>query len=171
LTYQDLRYQRQSALLHRSGVLAAYDRGGKGTCHCWSISPDSSLLFVLIKGFDRPSLPPCPTSKPLTVFPVRSFPPFHSSRNSPSPSSSDCSSKAASLSFHEGLTEELRHLYLPHSHARAIRTSVVCPAHFKSEMFAGFKGTIPEWLAPSLEVGTVAGLVCETVWSGESQVR
>ncbi|GAA5917756.1 hypothetical protein JCM6882_001316 [Rhodosporidiobolus microsporus] len=87
-----------------------------------------------------------------------------------------CSSKAAAISFHEGLTEELRHLY-PHNtlisptpaHARAVRTSVVCPAHFKTPMFEGFKNTIPEWAAPSLEVGTVAGLVCETVWSGESQ--
>jgi all-trans-retinol dehydrogenase (NAD+) len=131
----------------------------------------TSLPFVLTKLFRRLSPQPCPTSKPLTVFPVRSSSPFHSSPSLLFPSPSDCSSKAASLSFHEGLTEELRHLYLPHSHARAIRTSVVCPAHFKSEMFAGFRGTIPEWLAPSLEVGTVAGLVCETVWSGESQVR
>jgi NAD(P)-dependent dehydrogenase (short-subunit alcohol dehydrogenase family) len=129
------------------------------------------LPFVLIQPFRRPSLPPCPTCKPSTVSPVRPFSPLSFNLLSPRSFFSDCSSKAASLSFHEGLTEELRHLYLPHSHARAIRTSVVCPAHFKSEMFAGFKGTIPEWLAPSLEVGTVAGLVCETVWSGESQVR
>ncbi|GAA5860323.1 hypothetical protein JCM3774_000380 [Rhodotorula dairenensis] len=80
-----------------------------------------------------------------------------------------CSSKAAALSFHEGLTEELRHLYLPHSHARAIRTSVICPAHFKSGMFAGFVSGIPEFLAPSLEVDTVAELVEETILSGKSQ--
>ncbi|BGO88632.1 hypothetical protein NBRC10512_007844 [Rhodotorula toruloides] len=80
-----------------------------------------------------------------------------------------CSSKAAALSFHEGLTEELRHLYQPTSHARAIRTSVICPAHFKSNMFAGFKSGIPEFFAPSLEVGTVAELVEKTVLSGESQ--
>ncbi|GAA6023875.1 hypothetical protein JCM10207_000511 [Rhodosporidiobolus poonsookiae] len=80
-----------------------------------------------------------------------------------------CSSKAAALSFHEGLTEELRHLYQPTSHARAVRTSIVCPAHFKSDMFAGFENAIPECLAPSLEVGTVAELVVRTVLSGESQ--
>ncbi|GAA5991477.1 hypothetical protein JCM10908_005721 [Rhodotorula pacifica] len=80
-----------------------------------------------------------------------------------------CSSKAAALSFHEGLTEELRHLYLPHSKARAIRTSVICPAHFKTGMFAGFVSGIPEFLAPSLEVDTVAELVEKTVLSGESQ--
>ncbi|BGP21931.1 retinol dehydrogenase 10 [Rhodotorula toruloides] len=80
-----------------------------------------------------------------------------------------CSSKAAALSFHEGLTEELRHLYQPSSHARAIRTSVICPAHFKSNMFAGFESGIPEFFAPSLEVGTVAELVEKTVLSGESQ--
>ncbi|GAA6040142.1 hypothetical protein JCM8097_002051 [Rhodosporidiobolus ruineniae] len=80
-----------------------------------------------------------------------------------------CSSKAAALSFHEGLTTELRHLYQPAAHARAIRTSVVCPAHFKTQMFEGFRNAIPGWAAPSLEVGTVAKLVCETVWSGESQ--
>ncbi|GAA5947044.1 hypothetical protein JCM3775_006973 [Rhodotorula graminis] len=80
-----------------------------------------------------------------------------------------CSSKAAALSFHEGLTEELRHLYQPSSRARAVRTSVVAPAHFKTGMFAGFESAIPEWLAPSLEVATVAGLVERTVLSGESQ--
>ncbi|GAA5952825.1 hypothetical protein JCM8115_002360 [Rhodotorula mucilaginosa] len=80
-----------------------------------------------------------------------------------------CSSKAAALSFHEGLTEELRHLYLPHSKARAVRTSVICPAHFKSGMFAGFVSGIPEFLAPSLEVDTVAELVEKTILSGESQ--
>ncbi|GAA5873445.1 hypothetical protein JCM8547_005436 [Rhodosporidiobolus lusitaniae] len=83
-----------------------------------------------------------------------------------------CSSKAAALSFHEGLTEELRHLYpsAPSSpNAAAIRTSVICPAHFKTGMFAGFANSIPAPFAPSLEVGTVAKLVCETVWSGESQ--
>lgn len=82
----------------------------------------------------------------------------------------DCSSKAAALSFHEGLTEELRHLYLPHSKARAVRTSVICPAHFKSGMFAGFVSGIPEFLAPSLEVDTVAEVVEKTILSGESQV-
>ncbi|GAA5971294.1 hypothetical protein JCM11641_008298 [Rhodosporidiobolus odoratus] len=80
-----------------------------------------------------------------------------------------CSSKAAALSFHEGLTEELRHCYQPASNARAIRTSVICPAHFKTGMFAGFANTLPEPLAPSLEISTVAKLVEETVLSGESQ--
>ncbi|BGP45082.1 hypothetical protein JCM10450v2_000899 [Rhodotorula kratochvilovae] len=78
-----------------------------------------------------------------------------------------CSSKAAALSFHEGLTEELRHLYP--APARAVRTSVIAPAHFKTAMFAGFENSIPGFFAPSLEVGTVAQLVEETVLSGESQ--
>lgn len=38
-------------------------------------------------------------------------------------------------------------------------------------MFAGFKSGIPEFFAPSLELGTVAELVEKTVLSGESQVR
>lgn len=84
--------------------------------------------------------------------------------------SSDCSSKAAALSFHEGLTEELRYLYTPHSNARRIRTSVICPAHIKTPMFEGFASSIPSFLAPSLEVATVATLVTQTVLSGESQV-
>jgi len=52
-----------------------------------------------------------------------------------------------------------------------VRTSVIAPAHFKTGMFAGFESAIPEFMAPSLEVGTVAGLVERTVLSGESQVR
>ncbi|GAA6050549.1 hypothetical protein JCM3770_005595 [Rhodotorula araucariae] len=78
-----------------------------------------------------------------------------------------CSSKAAALSFHEGLTEELRHLYA--RSGRAVRTSVIAPAHFKTRMFAGFESLIPAFFAPSLEVATVAGLVERTVLSGESQ--
>ncbi|BGP13047.1 hypothetical protein JCM10213_000948 [Rhodosporidiobolus nylandii] len=78
-----------------------------------------------------------------------------------------CSSKAAALSFHEGLTEELRYSYGPS--ARSVRTSVICPAHFKTGMFAGFASQIPACFAPSLEVSTVAKLVEETVLSGESQ--
>ncbi|GAA5947124.1 hypothetical protein JCM1841_004512, partial [Sporobolomyces salmonicolor] len=80
-----------------------------------------------------------------------------------------CSSKAAALSFHEGLTEELRHTYIPHARTRRIRTSVICPAHIKSAMFDGFENKIPSALAPSLEVTTVAGLVVATVLSEESQ--
>ncbi|GAA6024894.1 hypothetical protein JCM11491_006669 [Sporobolomyces phaffii] len=80
-----------------------------------------------------------------------------------------CSSKAAALSFHEGLTEELRYVYTPHRNARRIRTSIVCPAHIKTDMFAGFRSSIPHSLAPSLEVDTVAQLVTQTVLSGESQ--
>lgn len=47
---------------------------------------------------------------------------------------------------------------------------MICPAHFKSGMFAGFVSGIPEFLAPSLEVDTVAELVEKTILSGESQV-
>lgn len=47
---------------------------------------------------------------------------------------------------------------------------MICPAHFKSGMFAGFMSGIPEFLAPSLEVDTVAELVEKTILSGESQV-
>ncbi|GAA5943230.1 SDR family oxidoreductase [Sporobolomyces koalae] len=80
-----------------------------------------------------------------------------------------CSSKAAALSFHEGLTEELRYLYQPAPNARRIRTSIICPAHIKTKMFEGFASSIPSFLAPSLEVSTVAQLVTQTVLSGESQ--
>ncbi|GAA5823071.1 hypothetical protein JCM5353_007875 [Sporobolomyces roseus] len=80
-----------------------------------------------------------------------------------------CSSKAAALSFHEGLTEELRHVYLPSSDSRRIRTSIICPAHIKTKMFEGFYSSIPGFMAPSLEVETVGMLVTQTVLSGESQ--
>ncbi|GAA5915024.1 uncharacterized protein JCM6883_004215 [Sporobolomyces salmoneus] len=80
-----------------------------------------------------------------------------------------CSSKAAALSFHEGLTEELRYLYQPSSNARRIRTSVICPAHIKTSMFEGFAFNVPRWVAPSLEVETVGKLVAQTILSGESQ--
>ncbi|GAA6062322.1 hypothetical protein JCM10212_006874 [Sporobolomyces blumeae] len=80
-----------------------------------------------------------------------------------------CASKAAAISFHEGLTEELRHVYLPASSARRIRTSVLCPAHIKTDMFAGFKMSLPKFFAPSLEVSTVGQLVVQTALSGESQ--
>ncbi|GAA5887151.1 hypothetical protein JCM16303_002205 [Sporobolomyces ruberrimus] len=80
-----------------------------------------------------------------------------------------CSSKAAALSFHEGLTEELRYIYAPARNARRIRTSIVCPAHIKTKMFEGFNSSIPGFLAPSLEVSTVGQLVTQTILSGESQ--
>lgn len=78
----------------------------------------------------------------------------------------DCSSKAAALSFHEGLALELAHVYK----ARRVRTSVICPGHIRTAMFAGFDTHLPHWLAPSLEVETVAQLIVDTVLSGQSQV-
>ncbi|ORY88545.1 hypothetical protein BCR35DRAFT_288748 [Leucosporidium creatinivorum] len=82
-----------------------------------------------------------------------------------------CSSKSSALSFHEGLTLELRHTYTPTSLARRIRTSVVCPGHVKTDMFTGLdQGPwMPQWAMPSLSVDTVAGLVERVVLSGESQ--
>lgn len=169
---QNVRYQYQGPLLYRPGLLAAHARAGARSC-CgafWSRGAFTAALSDL--SAHRPSHLRSPTSKLPPACPVCAE--GHSSA-SPRLTDSvcppvDCSSKSAALSFHEGLTEELRHLYQPHSKARAIRTSVVCPAHFKSDMFAGFVSGIPEFLAPSLEVDTVAELVEETILSGESQV-
>lgn len=48
----------------------------------------------------------------------------------------------------------------------------MCPGHVKTRMFEGFTpGLLPGWVAPSLEVGEVAGQVVRAVLSGESQVR
>ncbi|SCV67353.1 BQ2448_5999 [Microbotryum intermedium] len=76
-------------------------------------------------------------------------------------------SKSSTLSFHEGLTEELRHMY--GLSARSIRTSAILPGHVRGPMFDGFATGMPEWLMPSLEPKTVAGLVVRCVMSGESQ--
>ncbi|SCZ96528.1 BZ3500_MvSof-1268-A1-R1_Chr8-2g10267 [Microbotryum saponariae] len=76
-------------------------------------------------------------------------------------------SKSSTLSFHEGLTEELRHLYGPS--ARSIRTSAILPGHIRGPMFEGFDAGMPRWLMPSLQPRTVARLVVRCVMSGESQ--
>ncbi|KDE06257.1 hypothetical protein MVLG_03416 [Microbotryum lychnidis-dioicae p1A1 Lamole] len=76
-------------------------------------------------------------------------------------------SKSSTLSFHEGLTEELRHLYEPS--ARSIRTSAILPGHIQGPMFDGFDAGMPSWLMPSLQPSTVARLVVRCVISGESQ--
>ena len=81
--------------------------------------------------------------------------------------SPDCSSKAAALSFHEGLSQELLHLH----HAPTIRTSVVCPGHVKTTLFEGFSQVLPPFLLPSLETNEVAMLLVECVLDGESKVR
>lgn len=174
---QHVRHQRQGALLYSPGLPVAHarrrsrPRRGQSAQHVVTrartklITPPhrrSHPLRLIIK--PRAELLAscsCILTKPASEreADLRACPP-----------PTDCSSKAAALSFHEGLTEELRHLYLPHSKARAIRTSVICPAHFKSSMFAGFVSSIPEFFAPSLEVDTVAELVEKTILSGESQV-
>lgn len=84
----------------------------------------------------------------------------------------DCSSKSAALSFHEGLTLELRHTLSPSTPAGRIRTSLLCPGHVQTAMFSGLdQGPwISQWLMPSLKVETVVGLIVQTVLSGESQV-
>jgi all-trans-retinol dehydrogenase (NAD+) len=56
--------------------------------------------------------------------------------------STNSATVSTALSFHEGLTEELRHLYLPHSKARAVRTSVICPAHYRGTRRIGHVRTL-----------------------------
>ncbi|KAM0787006.1 hypothetical protein ACM66B_006275 [Microbotryomycetes sp. NB124-2] len=76
-----------------------------------------------------------------------------------------CASKNATLAFHEGLTLELRHVY----NAPLVQTSIICPAHIKTNLFKGFESGVPTWLGPSLEIETVVDLVENVLNSGQSQ--
>ncbi|QIW98514.1 hypothetical protein AMS68_004032 [Peltaster fructicola] len=72
-------------------------------------------------------------------------------------------SKAAALSFHEGLTAELVSVY----NAPRVRTAVVLQGYTKTALFQGF-GVKEGFVAPPLEVDTVAEGIVRQVLSGES---
>jgi short-subunit dehydrogenase len=73
------------------------------------------------------------------------------------------SSKAAALSFHEGITAELKTLY----NAPKVRTVVVNQGYTRTPLFKGYNGGSP-FLMPALEVDTVAEAIVKQVWSGSS---
>ncbi|KAJ5038689.1 uncharacterized protein L3040_006369 [Drepanopeziza brunnea f. sp. 'multigermtubi'] len=72
-------------------------------------------------------------------------------------------SKAAAHSFHEGLTAELQTRY----HAPKVRTVIVNPGYTKTPLFQGYSND-SKFLAPSLEVETVAEAIVQKVLAGHS---
>jgi short-subunit dehydrogenase len=74
-----------------------------------------------------------------------------------------CSSKAAAVSFHDGLTAELRDRY----NAPAVRTVCVCPNYTATTLFKGFHND-SRFLAPTLAPETVAEAVFAKVLAGTS---
>ncbi|PQE27439.1 short-chain dehydrogenase protein [Rutstroemia sp. NJR-2017a BVV2] len=73
------------------------------------------------------------------------------------------SSKAAALSFHEGLTAELLTKY----NAPKVRTVVINQGYTKTALFQGYKNDSP-FLMPTLEVDTVAEGIAKKILSGKS---
>jgi len=73
------------------------------------------------------------------------------------------SSKAAALSFHEGLTAELKTRY----NAPKVRTVVINQGYTKTPLFQGYKND-SSFLVPSLEPETVAEAIAKQVLSGSS---
>ena len=73
-------------------------------------------------------------------------------------------SKAAAVSFHEGLTAELVTEY----DAPRVRTVLVAQGHVHTRLFEGYK--TGDWVVPSLHVDTVAEAVVGQVLSGNSGV-
>ncbi|KAI9793758.1 MAG: hypothetical protein M1835_007064 [Candelina submexicana] len=74
-----------------------------------------------------------------------------------------CASKAAALSFHEGLTAELKTRY----NAPKVRTVAVTPGYTKTRLFTGFRND-STFLIPTLEPETVAEGIVQKVLSGTS---
>jgi all-trans-retinol dehydrogenase (NAD+) len=72
-------------------------------------------------------------------------------------------SKAAAVSFHEGLTAELKTRY----NAPKVRTVLVTQGYTKTPLFEGFKNGAP-FLLPSLEPETVAEEIVEKMLGGRS---
>ncbi|KAK4170237.1 hypothetical protein QBC43DRAFT_305651 [Cladorrhinum sp. PSN259] len=72
-------------------------------------------------------------------------------------------SKAAALSFHEGLTAELKTKY----NAPKVRTVVVNQAYTKTPLFDGYANDSP-FMLPALEPDTVAEAIVRQVLSGTS---
>lgn len=73
------------------------------------------------------------------------------------------SSKAAALSFHEGLASELKTRYK----APKVRTVAVTIGHTKTPLFVGWSNE-HDFLVPSLEPETVAEAIVEKVLAGSS---
>lgn len=73
------------------------------------------------------------------------------------------SSKAAALSFHEGLTAELLTKY----NAPKVRTVLVTQGYTKTALFQGYHNDSP-FLVPTLEPETVAEEITKQVLKGES---
>lgn len=73
------------------------------------------------------------------------------------------SSKAAALSFHEGLAAELKTVY----DAPKVRTVAIVQGYTKTALFEGYTNDSP-FLVPTLEVDTVAEEIVKSVWKGES---
>lgn len=72
-------------------------------------------------------------------------------------------SKAAALSFHEGLSCELVSVY----NAPRVRTVVVNQGYTKTALFQGF-GVKEGFVAPPMEVDTVAEGIVRQILKGES---
>jgi short-subunit dehydrogenase len=72
-------------------------------------------------------------------------------------------SKAAALSFHEGLTAELKTRY----NAPKVRTIVINQGYTKTPLFEGYHNDSP-FLVPTLEPETVAEAIVRKVWAGHS---
>lgn len=73
------------------------------------------------------------------------------------------SSKAAALSFHEGLTAELLTKY----NAPKVRTIVINQGYTKTALFQGYKND-STFLLPALEVDTVAESIVKKILKGKS---
>lgn len=73
------------------------------------------------------------------------------------------SSKAAAVSFHQGLTAELATRY----NAPKVRTVVVNQGYTKTPLFQGYNNT-KDFLLPTLEPETVAEAIVRQVLSGRS---
>lgn len=71
-------------------------------------------------------------------------------------------SKAAAISFHDGLALELKHRY----NARRVRTSLVTQSYVRTPLFEGFKES--KFLTPALDPKTLAEAIVDRVWSQES---
>lgn len=72
-------------------------------------------------------------------------------------------SKAAALTFHEGLTAELKTRYA----APKVRTVVINQGYTKTPLFQGYYNDSP-FLMPTLEPETVAEAIVKQVLSGHS---
>lgn len=70
-------------------------------------------------------------------------------------------SKAAALSFHEGLTLELKAVY----DAKKVRTTVVTPGYVRTELFEGYQNT-SRFMFPSLFPETLGEEIGKAVLSG-----